>query len=238
MGSRRVRVLSVTHVRPAESPNAPPHDADHAIKLSFFDTLFIPLTPIRRLFFYEGDDLPPFHDLARTLQSSLAATLGVFTPLAGRVAVSPSGDDVAIDCSPETVSRGVRFVEAEYAGTADDVRRLAGAAEHDAEAYAQLAPALAVGVLPAPALAVQVTRPAADGTGAVVVGCPSTMSWPMAGRCGTSSGRGPPRREMARRPERGSRRRRLTARRSTAATRKRRRWPASSCAPSRRRYRR
>lgn len=205
MGSRRVRVLSVTHVRPAESPNAPPHDADHAIKLSFFDTLFIPLTPIRRLFFYEGDDLPPFHDLVRTLQSSLAATLGVFTPLAGRVAVSPSGDDVAIDCSPGTVSRGVRFVEAEYAGTADDVRRLAGAAEHDAEAYAQLAPALAVGVLPAPALAVQVTRPAADGTGAVVVGVSVNhvvadgravwdflRAWAAAARDGSTAGTGLP----------------------------------------------
>ncbi|TKW19620.1 hypothetical protein SEVIR_4G032300v4 [Setaria viridis] len=175
--SSRVRVLSVTHVRPAETPNPPPHDADHSIKLSLFDTLFIALTPIRRLFFYEGDDLPPFPALVRTLRSSLAATLAVFTPLAGRVAVSPSGEDVAIDCSPGTVSRGVRFVEAEYAGTADDVRRMAGAAEHDAEAYAQLAPALEVSALPAPALAVQVTRPAADvsggdggGVGALVVG--------------------------------------------------------------------
>ncbi|CAL5044658.1 unnamed protein product [Urochloa decumbens] len=174
MGSR-VRVLSVTHVRPAETSNPPPQDA---IKLSLFDTLFLPLTPIQRLFFYDGDDLPPFPDMLLTLKSSLAATLAVFTPLAGRVAVtsSSSGDDVAIDCSDGAVSRGVRFVEAEYAGTAADVRRLARAAEHDAEAYAQLAPAIEVGALPAPALAVQVTRPAADGDaaggggGAVVVG--------------------------------------------------------------------
>ncbi|CAN6202590.1 unnamed protein product [Urochloa humidicola] len=169
MGSR-VRVLAVTHVRPAET--SPPPDADHAaIKLSLFDTLFLALTPIQRLFFYDGDDLPPFPDMVLTLQSSLAATLAVFTPLAGSVAVdtSPSGDDVFIDCSPGAVSRGVRFVEAEYAGTAADVRRLAAAAEHDAEAYAQLAPPLDVAALPAPALAVQVTRPAAGG-GAVVVG--------------------------------------------------------------------
>ncbi|CAL5036694.1 unnamed protein product [Urochloa decumbens] len=173
MGSR-VRVLAVTHVRPAETSNPPPHDA---IKLSLFDTLFLPLTPIQRLFFYDGDDLPPFPDMLLTLKSSLAATLAVFTPLAGRVAVtsSSSGDDVAIDCSDGAVSRGVRFVEVEYAGTAADVRRLARAAEHDAEAYAQLAPAIEVGALPAPALAVQVTKPAtaaADGAvvGAVVVG--------------------------------------------------------------------
>jgi len=168
MGSR-VRALSVTHVRPAETSNSQQQDADHAmIKLSPFDTMFLPLTPMQRLFFYEGDDLPPFPDLVRALRSSLAATLAVFTPLAGQVAVSPSGVGVAIDCSPGTVSRGgVRFVEAEYAGSADDVRRLAGAAEHDADAYAQLAP-----WLPAPALAVQVTRPAGGGggIGAVVVG--------------------------------------------------------------------
>nr|CAB3466969.1 unnamed protein product [Digitaria exilis] len=161
MGSR-VRALSVTHVRPTGTSNTD----DHTIKLSLFDTLFIALTPIRRLFFYHADDLPPFPDLVHTLRSSLAATLAVFPPLAGKVAVSSaSGDnDVVIDCSPSTISQGgVRFVEAEYAG---DLRRLAAAAEHDAEAYAQLAPALDVRKLPAPALAVQVTR----GIGAVVVG--------------------------------------------------------------------
>ena len=169
MSSRVVRALSVTHVRPAETSNSQQQDADQAmIKLSPFDTMFLPLTPMQRLFFYEGDDLPPFPDLVRALRSSLAATLAVFTPLAGQVAVSPSGVGVAIDCSPGTVSRGgVRFVEAEYAGSAADVRRLAGAAEHDADAYAQLAPAL-----PAPALSAQVTRPAGGGggIGAVVVG--------------------------------------------------------------------
>nr|CAB3469479.1 unnamed protein product [Digitaria exilis] len=166
MGSR-VRALSVTHVRPTETTNTD----DHTIKLSLFDTLFIALTPIRRLFFYHADDLPPFPVLVHTLRSSLAATLAVFPPLAGKVAVSGE-DDVVIDCSPSTISHGgVRFVEAEYAG---DLRRLAAAAEHDAEAYAQLAPALDVGKLPAPALAVQVTRGAdgggGTGAGAVVVG--------------------------------------------------------------------
>ena len=212
MGSRVVRALSVTHVRPAETSNSQQQDADHAmIKLSPFDTMFLPLTPMQRLFFYEGDDLPPFPDLVRALRSSLAATLAVFTPLAGQVAVSPSGVGVAIDCSPGTVSRGgVRFVEAEYAGSAADVRRLAGAAEHDAEAYAQLAPALAVGALPAPALAVQVTRPArgaggggGGGIGAVVVGVSMNhvvadgqalwefiRAWAAAARCSSTAGTG------------------------------------------------
>ncbi|RLM55450.1 anthocyanin 5-aromatic acyltransferase-like [Panicum miliaceum] len=190
MGSR-VRALSVTHVRPAETSNPPPQGADRAmIKLSLFDAMFIALTPIQRLFFYEGDDLPPFPDLVRALRSSLADTLAVFTPLAGQVAVSTSGDGVAIDCSPGAVSRGgVRFVEAEYAGGAND-----------------LAPAIEVSALPAPALAVQVTRPAhgaGGGIGAVVVGVTMNhvvadgqalwefiRAWAAAARGGSTAGTG------------------------------------------------
>nr|AGT16690.1 hypothetical protein SHCRBa_013_P09_F_220 [Saccharum hybrid cultivar R570] len=153
MGSR-VRVLNVTHVRPPETSNPLPDNDDHAIKISLFDTMFLPYQPMQRLFFYEGDDLPPFPALLCTLQSSLAATLAVFTPLVGNFAVSKSGDV--------------------YAGSSDDMRRLASDAEHDAEAYAKLVPTLVVSALPARALVVQVTRPAdADdggGFGAVVVG--------------------------------------------------------------------
>ncbi|CAD6342053.1 unnamed protein product [Miscanthus lutarioriparius] len=172
MGSR-VRVLSVTHVRPSETSNPLTDNDDHAIKFSLFDTMFLPYQPMQQLFFYEGDDLPPVPALLGTLQSSLPATLAIFTPLAGNLAVSKSGD-VVIDCSPGAVSQGVRFVEAEYAGSTDDMRRLASDAEHDAEAYTQLVPTVVVSALPVPALAVQVTRPAdtddGGGTGAVVVG--------------------------------------------------------------------
>ncbi|KAJ1257951.1 hypothetical protein BS78_10G036100 [Paspalum vaginatum] len=137
MGSR-VRALSVAHLRPAKTSN-----------------------PLPRLFFYEGDGLPPFPALLATLRSSLATTLDVFAPLAGKLAVSPSGDAVVIDCSSGTVSQGVRFVEAEYAGGADDMRRRERRR--------------GVRALPAPALAVQVTRPAdytagGAGVGVVVVG--------------------------------------------------------------------
>ncbi|KAL6859175.1 hypothetical protein ACP4OV_018177 [Aristida adscensionis] len=164
--SSRVRALSVTHVRPEQGRH---HGGDdHAvIKLSLFDTVSIALNPVRRLFFYHGDHLPPFPSLVRLLQSSLAATLAVFFPLAGKLSVSASGDGVVVDCSPAAVSEGVRFVEAEYAGGGDAMRRLAADAEHDAEAFLQLVPELAVGPLPAPVLAVQVTRPE-DGDGTVV----------------------------------------------------------------------
>ncbi|KAL6858730.1 hypothetical protein ACP4OV_017732 [Aristida adscensionis] len=165
--SSRVRALSVSHVRPDQGLH---HGGDgHAIiELSLFDTVCIALNPVRRLFFYKGDHLPPFPSLLRSLRSSLSATLAVFFPLAGRLSVSATGDGVVIDCSPAAVSAGVRFVEAEYAGGADEMRRLAADAEHDAEAFLQLAPELAVGALPAPVLAVHVTRPA-DGDGTVVV---------------------------------------------------------------------
>ncbi|GJN29668.1 hypothetical protein PR202_gb17917 [Eleusine coracana subsp. coracana] len=162
----RVRALSVTHVQP-DCPTNNPASRD-AIKLSLFDTLFIALTPVQRLFFYESDDLPPFPALSHSLQSSLAATLNVFTPLAGKLTASSSGEEVFIDCSPDAVTApGVRFVEAEYAG--DDMRRLVRDAEHDVEVFLQLVPELAVGELPAPVLAVQVTRPA-DASGIVAVG--------------------------------------------------------------------
>ncbi|TVU12639.1 hypothetical protein EJB05_46290, partial [Eragrostis curvula] len=165
MGSR-VRALSVAYVQPDQAADSPSRNADHTIKLSLFDAMFIPYAPVQRLFFYEGDNLPPFPALSRSLRSSLAATLAVFTPLAGKLSTSSSGD-VFIDCSPGAVSPGVRFVEAEYAA---DMRRLAADAEHDVEAFRQLVPEFPVGELPVPVLAVQVTRPAeADAGGARVV---------------------------------------------------------------------
>ena len=170
----RVRALETTHVRPEKIPTGPP--SDHGpIRLSLFDTLFLSLPPIQRLFLYDGEDLPPFPALVRSLRSSLAATLAVFTPLAGKLAACPDGD-VSIDCSPDALRPGVRFVVAEYSGDAADMRRLARDAEHDTEAFLQLVPELEVRRLPAPVLAVQVTRSAPGGrddeggAGAVAVG--------------------------------------------------------------------
>ncbi|CAN6172463.1 unnamed protein product [Urochloa humidicola] len=170
----RVRVLDVAHVLPAQyiavvsatcSPEGPLRVDGH-VKLSFMDALFIDRVPMRRLFFYEGPSIPPFPSLVRSLKSSLAAALAVFTPLAGKISHRTSTGDVFVDCSPTAVSPGVRFVEAEYAGTVDDMRRLAAGDEHHhPEALALLGPELSADRLPAPVLAVQVTRPAA-----VVVG--------------------------------------------------------------------
>ncbi|KAF8697634.1 hypothetical protein HU200_035823 [Digitaria exilis] len=181
----RVRVLNVGHVLPATPDQtattcSPPDaaalsDDGDVVKLSFMDAMFVNRVPMQRLFFYEGPNVPPFPSLVRSLKSSLAAALAVFHPLAGKLthlASTTGDDDVFVDCSPAAVSPGVTFVEAEFAGTIDDMSRLAAGDEHNTEALMLLGPSLKAGRLPAPVLAVQVTRPAVvSGDGpAVVVG--------------------------------------------------------------------
>ncbi|KAI4973865.1 hypothetical protein ZWY2020_041646 [Hordeum vulgare] len=204
----RVRVLETTHVRPEMSGHTTVHQPA-AVRLSLFDTLFLALPPIQRLFFYDGEDVPPFSALVGSLRSSLAATLAIFPPLAGRIAACP-GDDLVIDCSPDALHPGVRFVVAEYSGDAADMRRLARDAEHDTEAFVQLVPELDVRMLPAPVLAVQVTRAAQErgddeGAGAVAVGVSMhhavadgqslwqfMRAWAGASRQGSQAATGPP----------------------------------------------
>ncbi|CAD6337771.1 unnamed protein product [Miscanthus lutarioriparius] len=171
----RVRILAVTHVLPAPDHQTAiwsPPDAlsdDGHVKLSFVDALFVNRVPMQRLFFYEGPDVPPFQSLVRSLKSSLATVLTVFQPLAGKLTHRASTGDVVVDCSPAAVSPGIRFVEAEYAGSIDDMRRLSVGDEHHTEALMLLGPELNAGRLPAPVLAVQVTRPAIGAARADVV---------------------------------------------------------------------
>ena len=174
--SPRLRILGVTHVLPdqdraaAYSPRPLPDDG--LVELSFMDALFVDRAmPMRRLFFYEGPGVPPFRRLARSLRCSLAAALAVFPPLSGKLAHRPSAGDVVVDCSPAAASSpGVRFVEAEYDGCIGDMRRVAGGSdEGDREALVELGPELDASELPAPVLAVQVTRPAVGGDGSAVV---------------------------------------------------------------------
>ncbi|TKW40125.1 hypothetical protein SEVIR_1G225500v4 [Setaria viridis] len=176
--SSRVRVVSVSHVLPAAgadeaapaggSPHHQPLPDDRVLKLSFMDCLFVGVLPMQRLFVYEGPGVPPFPCLVRSLRSSLAAALGDFLPLAGKLSYRPSAGDLVVDCSPAAVYPGVTFVEAQYDGSIGDMRRLACGEEHDPEDLLRLGPELEVGRLPAPVLAVQVTRPAAGDGGAVV----------------------------------------------------------------------
>ncbi|KAF0910753.1 hypothetical protein E2562_004739 [Oryza meyeriana var. granulata] len=169
--SSLVRVVGVSHVHPDEVAVGGAWPPPHAVELSFLDSFQVSKAPIQRLFFYEGDNLPTFESIVLSLQSSLAATLAVFLPLAGKLAYLPESGDVVIDYSPSAVSAGVKFVEAEYSGSVNDMRRLASDEEHNTEAFLQLVPELEVSRLPAPLLAVQVTRHRDDhatGAGAVV----------------------------------------------------------------------
>ncbi|XP_066371954.1 anthocyanidin 3-O-glucoside 6''-O-acyltransferase-like [Miscanthus floridulus] len=178
--SSSVRVLNVTHVLPDQnraalyspSPQLPLPDDDGIMKLTFMDSQFVGMVmPMRRLFLYEGPGVPPFPYLVGSLRSSLATVLAIFFPLAGKLTYRPSAGDVVVDCSPAAVSPGVKFVEAEYAGSIDDMRSVAsgGGDEGDRDALMELGPELDARQLPAPVIAVQVTRPAVGSGRAVVV---------------------------------------------------------------------
>nr|XP_025878331.1 malonyl-coenzyme:anthocyanin 5-O-glucoside-6'''-O-malonyltransferase [Oryza sativa Japonica Group] len=150
---------------------SPPHLEQ--IPLSLFDVWFLPQPPIQRLFLYDddgggggADDY--FPSLVESLRSSLADAVAVFFPLAGKLTYVPSTGDVVVDCSPSAVGDGVAFLEAESDG---DARALSAAKRHDVPAFLRLVPSLEAPELPAPVLAVQVTRFVGGGDrGGVAVG--------------------------------------------------------------------
>jgi hypothetical protein len=157
-----VRVLSVSRVTPAESAAGATDPV--VVKLSFFDTPWVVLPPIQRVFLYSlpgGDaDGHEFTAAVTRLKSSLAATLAAYLPLAGKLAYVAATGDVVVDCADDP---GVAFVEAEADGAGTDtdtfdVRRLAGDEAHDIPAFLALVPDLPTKALPAPVLSVQATR--------------------------------------------------------------------------------
>ncbi|KAJ0988585.1 hypothetical protein J5N97_006941 [Dioscorea zingiberensis] len=138
----RVRILNVFQI---PLPTPPPRDA---ITLSFLDTLWIGLPPVQLLLFY-SDATVPFSSILESLKSSLSRTLPLFYPFAGKLTHIPSTGAISIDCSKDTTGAGVTFIEAEADG---EIHRLGGGGEQD------LLPVLDGRELPAPVLAVQVTR--------------------------------------------------------------------------------
>jgi hypothetical protein len=147
-----VRVLAVSRVAPASAASGA---GEARVSLSFFDAFWVPLPPIQRVFLYDlAGDGDAFRAAVRRLKDSLAATLAVYLPLAGKLAYVAETGDVFIDCAGDP---GVAFVEAE-AVAGMDVRRLATDETHDVAAFLALVPELDTRVLPAPVLSVQVTR--------------------------------------------------------------------------------
>ncbi|CAO2168197.1 unnamed protein product [Urochloa humidicola] len=162
-----VRVLAETRVAPAPAGV----EGARVVKLSFFDTPWVVLPPIQRVFLYDlpnGDD-DEFPAVVTRLKDSLAATLALYLPLAGKLAYVPETGDVVIDCAGDDL--GVTFIEAEASAAGDehggmDFRHLADDEAHDIPALLALVPPLDTRVLPAPVLSVQATRlPAAAGSG-------------------------------------------------------------------------
>jgi hypothetical protein len=144
-----LRVLAVSRVAPSavgEDPHASPR-----LKLSLFDSPWVVLPHIQRVFLYDlGEE--GFPAVVERLKRALADTLAHYLPLAGRLEYVAETGNVFVDCS----DAGVAFVEAEADGV--DVRRLAGDEEHDIPAFLSLVPELDARVLPAPVLSVQATR--------------------------------------------------------------------------------
>ncbi|RLM69275.1 hypothetical protein C2845_PM17G09290 [Panicum miliaceum] len=153
------RVLSVSRVVPSLAP-AERAGVGH-VKLSFLDVPWIKLTPIQRVFLYElpgnGDE---FSEVVARLKESLAATLALYLPLAGKLARVADTGDFFVDCCSDL---RVAFVEVEVAEGAVDVRRLAGDEALDVSAFHGLVPKLDARALPAPVLSVQATRLGAGG---------------------------------------------------------------------------
>uniref|UniRef100_A0ACD5ZZ96 Uncharacterized protein n=1 Tax=Avena sativa TaxID=4498 RepID=A0ACD5ZZ96_AVESA len=151
-----VRVLAVSRVAPSALGEAQP--AGSRLKLSLFDTPWVVLPPIQRVFLYDlgedGGDDDRFAAAVDRLKRALADTLAHYLPLAGRLEYVAGTQDVFVDSS----DAGVAFVEAQAAGDSMDVRRLAGDEEHDIPAFLSLVPELDARVLPAPVLSVQATR--------------------------------------------------------------------------------
>jgi hypothetical protein len=148
-----VRIVDVSYVAvPANAAALPPPED---VKLNAMEAQWLVLPLLQHLLLFEGDQLPPFDALVQSLRCSLSATLSTFFPLAGKLVHIADTGDVAIRCSAAPGDDVVRFVVAECGA---DVRRLAGDEEHDVETFESLVPQVDMGVLPAPLLAVQVTR--------------------------------------------------------------------------------
>ncbi|KAG2569152.1 hypothetical protein PVAP13_7NG387363 [Panicum virgatum] len=153
-----VRIVDVGYV-PAPAAAAPPGP----IKLNAMEAQWVVAPVLQHLLLFEGDQLPPFDDVVRSLKSSLAATLATHAPLAGKLHHLAESGEVAIRCS--AADEGVRFVVAE---TDADARRLACDEDHDVLTFVGLVPEVDMYRLPAPLLAVQATR--LGGGGGVALG--------------------------------------------------------------------
>ncbi|XP_039123591.1 anthocyanin 5-aromatic acyltransferase-like [Dioscorea cayenensis subsp. rotundata] len=148
-----VQIHNVSHITISPSP-AHGKDPLLLLPLSFFDAIWITLPPIQRLLLFPGAT-PDLH----SLKSSLSTSLPLLYSLAGKLTYLPATGDIAVACSPDD---HVTFIEAKSDG---DFIRLASDEIHDVDSFLRLVPelddphpTLDTRVLPAPVMAVQVTK--------------------------------------------------------------------------------
>ena len=155
-----VRLLSVCRVAPAPAlpPRQMPVDncSNVKAKLSFLDVPWVATPPVQEVFLYEKGGGVEYGGMVKRLKESLAASLALYLPLAGKLAYVQETRDIVVDCSDP----GVAFFEAEAMAGCMDLSRLASDDDDDVPAMelASLVPEHDARVLPAPVMVVQATR--------------------------------------------------------------------------------
>jgi hypothetical protein len=123
-------------------------------KLSFLDVPWVATPPVQEVFLYENGGGAEYCGLVKRLKESLAASLALYLPLAGKLAYVQETQDIVVDCS----DTGVAFFEAEATAGCLDLSRLASDDDAPAMELASLVPEHDARALPAPVLVVQATR--------------------------------------------------------------------------------
>ncbi|KAJ1693350.1 hypothetical protein LUZ63_010048 [Rhynchospora breviuscula] len=146
-----VRVLEVSRVAVQPGPYPPPGET---VQLSFFDSIWVSLPHVQRLFLYPNTAYVSFPGIVGSLKSSLTRILSFFHPFAGKLTYIPSAARATIDCSASGICEGITFIEAE---SDLNIHSIATNEVHDLESFVQLVPNITVSELPTEVLAVQVT---------------------------------------------------------------------------------
>ncbi|CAN1171640.1 Malonyl-CoA:anthocyanidin 5-O-glucoside-6''-O-malonyltransferase, partial [Linum perenne] len=144
------RVIEICHVAPS-----PPPAAEFTVPLTFFDTFWLKLSPVERIFFYRFPSAAatsPVDVIIPRLKRSLSLALHHFPPLAGKLIWPEEAEIPFILCSQND---GVSFTVAE--STVNNFDVLLGDGPTDASLSRACLPKLVVSRSKAAVLAVQVT---------------------------------------------------------------------------------
>jgi Transferase family len=146
------QVLKISRVTLHPGPYPAPSET---VELSFFDSIWVSLPHVQRLFLYPNTADASFPTILDSLKLSFARILPFFHPFAGKLTYIPSAAKAIIDCSASAIGEGVAFIEAE---SDLDIHRIVNEEIHNLESFVQLVPNITVQELPTEVLAVQITR--------------------------------------------------------------------------------